>query len=131
MVLVESAAGPAAMNEFNMRDGELSEQIGRLEQQIEELGESLARCRKISLFSKAAMAAGGLFIVAMTFGAITFDPTVMVGSIAAVVGGTVLFGSNSRTEKDFAATMKAAEAHRTELIGRIDLRVVGGKANLN
>ena len=54
-----------------------------------------------------------------------FDPTVLIGAIAAVIGGTVVFGSNASTLKQTSADMKAAEAHRTELISRMDLKVVG------
>jgi hypothetical protein len=41
-----------------------------------------------------------------------------------VIGGIVVFGSNTSTSKQ-AAALKAAEAHRAELIGMIDLRPVG------
>jgi len=39
--------------------------------------------------------------------------------------GTVVFGSNTSTLKQTMTDMKAAEAHRTELISRMDLKVVG------
>jgi hypothetical protein len=58
-------------------------------------------------------------------GALGFDPTILIGAIAAVIGGTVVFGSNTSTLKQTSADMKAAEAHRTELISRMDLKVVG------
>jgi hypothetical protein len=54
-----------------------------------------------------------------------FDPTVLIGAIAAVIGGTVVFGSNASTLKQIMTDMKAAEAHRTELISRMDFKVVG------
>ena len=67
--------------------------------------------------------------MAIIIGAVGFDPTVLIGAIAAVVGGIVVFGSNTSTLKQTSTAMKAAEAHRTELISRMDLRVVGdGKA---
>jgi len=49
----------------------------------------------------------------------------MIGAIAAVIGGTVVLGSKTSTLKQITAEMKAAEVHRSELIGRMDLRVVG------
>jgi hypothetical protein len=112
-----------------MVDGELSEQISDLETEIEELAEKLARCRKLELFSKVAILSGGLLLLVLMLGLVRFDPTAMVGAIAAVLGGIVLFGSNTRTTKDYAAAMKAAEDRRMELIGRIDLRVVHDRAN--
>ena len=64
-------------------------------------------------------------ILVIIIGAVGFDPTVLIGAIAAVIGGTVVFGSNTSTLKQTMTDMKAAEAHRTELIGSMDLRVVG------
>ncbi len=107
-----------------MDDGELREQILRLEARIEELAGAIESCRKIILAAKAAMVLGGLLIVGTLLGAIMFDPTVTLGAIAAIIGGIVLFGSNSSTLEQATAALKAAEAHRAELIGRIDLRVV-------
>jgi hypothetical protein len=64
-------------------------------------------------------------ILAIIIGAVGFDPTAMIGAIAAVIGGTVVFGSNTSTLKQTMTDMKAAEAHRTDCISRMDLRVVG------
>ena len=49
----------------------------------------------------------------------------MIGAIAAVIGGTIVFGSNTSTLKQTTTAMKVADAHRAELISRMDLRVVG------
>jgi UPF0716 family protein affecting phage T7 exclusion len=106
-------------------DGDLHEEILHIQAHIEELTDIIERCRKIILFSKAAIAAGGILILAIVVGALGFDPTILIGAIAAVIGGTVVFGSNTSTLKQTSADMKAAEAHRTELISRMDLKVVG------
>jgi UPF0716 family protein affecting phage T7 exclusion len=106
-------------------DGDLHEEILHIEARIEELADVIESCRKFILISKAAMAAGGTLILAIIIGAIGFDPTVMIGALAAVIGGTVVCGSNTSTFKQTTTAMKAAEARRTELISRMDLRVVG------
>jgi hypothetical protein len=106
-------------------DVDLHEQVLKIEAHIEELADLIERCRKIILFSKATIAAGGTLILAIIIGAVGFDPTIMIGAIAAAIGGTVVFGSNQSTLNQTMADMKAAEAHRTELISRMDLRVVG------
>ena len=49
----------------------------------------------------------------------------MVGAISAVIGGIVVFGSNTSTSKQAAAAIRAAEAVRAELIGKINPRLVG------
>jgi len=106
-------------------DNDLREQISRLEAHIEELAEAIDRCRKVVLMSQAIIAVGAILVLAMMLGAIRFDPTVMIAAIAAVLGGTVLFGSNKTTSEQTTAALRAAEAHRAELIGEIDLRLVG------
>jgi hypothetical protein len=52
----------------------------------------------------------------VTLGAIRFDPMAMIGAISAVIGGTVVFGSNTSTLKQAAVAIKTAEALR----GRAD-----------
>ena len=108
-----------------MDEGDLREQIARLEDEIEDSGRTIERCRKIILVSKAAIVIGAILIVAMMLGLMTFDPMAMIGALAAMIGGTVVFGSNTSTLQQTAAAMQAAEALRAELIGKIDLRVVG------
>ena len=107
-----------------MDEDDLREQISRLEVHIEELAEAIEKCRKIILISKAAIAIGGALILAITFGAIRFDPMAMIAAITAVVGGIVLYGSNRSTLEQTMAAVRAAEAQRAELIGRIELRIV-------
>jgi hypothetical protein len=108
-----------------MADGELSEQIARTEADIEELAKTLDRCRKAMLFSKVAIAAGGIWILALSIGVFRFDPTTLIGTLAAIIGGVVVFGSNLSTSNQTTAAMKAAETQRAELIDMINLRTVG------
>ena len=108
----------------SMDNGDLREQISSLETHIEELTEVSERCQKIILISKIVVAFGGLGFVALALQPIRFDPIVIIGTIAALVGGVAVFGSNASTLKQTTAAMKAAEALRTEMISKIDLRVV-------
>jgi hypothetical protein len=119
-----TAAFKAEMSK-DMADGDLHDQIARIEAEIDELAKTLDGCRKAMLFSKVAIAAGGIWILAYLLGAISFDPAAMIGAIAATIGGVVIFGSNSSTSKQTTAAMKAAETRRAELIDMIDLRTVG------
>src|SRR5262249_24481428 len=64
--------------------------ILHIEAHIEELTDIIERCRKIILISKVAIAAGAILVLATIIGAVGFNPTVLIGAIAAVIGGTVL-----------------------------------------
>jgi hypothetical protein len=103
-----------------MTDGDLRDQIARLESDIEQLADGLDRCRKAMLLSKVAIVAGGALMLVYFLGAIGFDPAILIGALAAVVGGIVVYGSNSTTAKQTMAAMKEAESQRAKLIDMID-----------
>jgi hypothetical protein len=106
-------------------DSDLRDEILRLEEQIDDLADSMARSRRISQISKIAMVGGLIWTLATLLGAIPFVPAALIGAMAAIVGGIVLFGSTTTTSKETLAAMRAAEAQRAALIGRMQLRVVG------
>jgi ferric-dicitrate binding protein FerR (iron transport regulator) len=106
-------------------EGDPREQISRLEARIEELAEAAEQCRKIILISKTAIALGAILGLVIMLGAIRIDPMALIAAIAAVIGGTVLLGSNSSTLAEMTAAMKTAETRRAELIDGIELRLVG------
>ena len=110
---------------FESNDGDPHDQITRLETQLEELAESMARCRKIKLMSQIAIAGGGIWMLAVAIGLIALTPIAMMAAISAVIGGTVMYGSNTTTSREVEVAIKDAEARRAELIGRLELRVVG------
>ena len=101
------------------------DEISEIEARIEELAEIAVRCRKIILFSKAAIAAGVALLLVMMLGLFGSSQVAALGSIAAVLGGIVSLGSNVSTLQQTEAAIGAAELHRSDLISRIDLRVVG------
>jgi hypothetical protein len=105
-------------------DDEPPEQLSDLEVRIEELAGALERCRKTALVSKAAMAFGGILVAATILGVVTFDPMVMVAGFATLLGGVVLFGSNTSTANQLSESMRSSEALRAALIGRLDIRPV-------
>jgi len=101
------------------------DEISRIEAQLEELAEVRERCRKIILVSKVAIAVGVALLLFMMLGLFGSDQVVAIGSIAVVLGGIVSLGSNISTLQQTMAAMSAADARRSDLISRIDLRVVG------
>jgi uncharacterized protein YacL len=101
------------------------DEIMRLEARIDRLATRIENCRKIIVVSRAVVAVGGLLLAAMILGVLRFDPLAMVVGIVAVLGGIVLAGSNGTTATQAEAELKSAEARRAELIGGIELQVVG------
>jgi hypothetical protein len=105
--------------------GDPRDQIARLETRLEQLDEALARCWKIKLIAQIALAGGGAWMVAALVGIIGFDPIAFMAAISGVIGGTVLYGSNTTTTKEVSAAIADAEDERAELIESLDLEVVG------
>ena len=107
------------------------DEIARIEQRIEDLQAAIERCRKLSLAARTAIGAGGLWIALTVTGLVSFVPWLVIAALAAVIGGTVLFGSNSTTWTQAESALKASEAMRSELIDRMDLRVVEERRTLH
>ena len=102
-----------------------TDDISLIEERLEGLAEVSERCRKIILVSKAAIAGGFALLVVTVLGLFGSSQVAALGSIAAVLGGIVSLGSNVSTLRQTTDAISAAEALRSDLIGRIDLRVVG------
>jgi hypothetical protein len=102
------------------------DEISRIEARLDELAEVAERCRKFILVSKAAIAGAAALLLVMILGLLgSSNPVAAIGSIAVILGGIVSLGSNISTLRQTMAEMSAAEVQRSDLIGRIDLRVVG------
>jgi hypothetical protein len=80
------------------------------------------------LVSKAAIVAGVTSPIFMMLGLFESNEVAAIGSITVVLGGIVSLGSNASTLRQTMAAMKLAEALRSDLISRIDLRVVGERS---
>ena len=122
VTVMAALSSPAGSNV--MADDEIDD-ISALEARIEALAEVAERCRKIILASKIAIAAGVALLLLVILGLFGSGPSGALGSIALVLLGIVSLGSNVSTLRQTDAAIGAAEALRSELIGRIDLRVVG------
>jgi histidine ammonia-lyase len=104
------------------------DEISRIEARLEELAEVSERCRKFILASKAAITGGAVLLLVTMLGLLGSSQVAAIGSIAAVLGGIVSLGSNASTLRQTMDAISAAEALRSDLIGSIDLRVVGDRA---
>ena len=114
----------AVDNARALEQDEPHDDIERIEAQLEQLATVLERCRKVGLFAKAILACGGLLLVAVLVGAVAATPLAVLGSLAALVAGTVLYGSNYGTLQHTTAAIAKAEATRTKLIDGRELRLV-------
>jgi hypothetical protein len=110
-----------------MDEDDAIDEISRIEAELEELAVVSERCRKIILVSKAAIAGGAALLLVMMLGLFGSNPVAAIGSIALVLGGIVSLGSNVSTLRQTMAAMSAAELLRSDLISRMDLRVVGDR----
>jgi hypothetical protein len=111
----------------SMHEDETIDEISRIEAQLEDLTEVCERCRKIEFVSRAAIAGGVAAPLLMLAGVFASSEAALIGSIAAVLGGIVLLGSNASTLRQTMAAIHAAEMLRSNLIDGIDPRVVDGK----
>jgi hypothetical protein len=105
---------------------DFSNEIAQLEARSEALRESIERCRKFLLAAKLTIAAGAVWIVLGMLSLVGYTSETTIAAIAAMIIGTVLLGSNSTTWTQAEAALRETEAMRIDLIGRMDLRVVGG-----
>jgi hypothetical protein len=96
--------------------------IGDLEAEIERLAEAAERCRKTIAAARILVAGGGVAVVALLSGAVGHRPEILVAAIAAIAGGTGLFGSSRGTLEELAAAIAARESRRNELIDTLDLQ---------
>ena len=101
-----------------------SYEISQLEARIEELAETAESCRKFILGSKAAIGGGVALLLAAMLGLFGAGLSALLGSIALMLGGVVLLGSNISTLRQTEAAIRAAELRRSALINRINLREV-------
>jgi hypothetical protein len=111
-----------------MTEDDPTDEISRIEERLEELAAVSERCRKIMLVSKVAIAGGFTLLVVVMLGLFGANQVAALGSIAVLLGGIVSLGSNMSTLQQTEAAMSAAERLRSDLISRIDLRVVGGRS---
>ena len=119
------------MTDADLREADPHDAIERLEAQIDELAARLESCRKFVLAGRVALLAGAVLLVTVLFGLIPFDPRLLLAAIAAVLGGIVVWGSNSSTADEAAAELAKAEAERAQLIGQLQLHTVAQRLTLH
>lgn len=107
------------------------DEIAEIEALIEHVAETVERCRKISLGARALTAAGGLAILLAMFATVAINPTLLIGGIAAAIGGFVLMGSNRTTREQHENLLRELEDKRRALIDGLALRRVEERPTLH
>jgi hypothetical protein len=107
-----------------MSEHDPNDEISDIEARIEALSETAERCRKFIRASRVAIAGAAALLLVAMLGLFGPGPIAALGSIALMLGGVVSLGSNVSTLRQTEAAIKAAEALRSDLIGRIELREV-------
>jgi hypothetical protein len=119
------------MTNADLRAADPHDEIERLEAQIDELAARLESCRKFILAGRVALLAGTVVLITVLFGLVSFDPRFLLAAIAAVLGGIVVWGSNSSTADEAAGELAKAEADRAQLIGQLQLHTVVERLTLH
>jgi hypothetical protein len=119
-----SGVADQPVHSLQMTEDDATEEISDIEDRIERLAEIAERCRKYILASKLAIGGGAALLVITILGLFGMGQTAALGSIALVLGGIVSLGSNVSTLRQTESAIGDAEALRSQLISRIDLRVV-------
>jgi hypothetical protein len=114
-----------------MTDEDVSSQISRLEDEIEQLAGTIGSCRKIMRVSKLAIMLGVLWIGALATGVFSPGPLSLIAATAAVLYGIVGYGSNLSTLRQSMGKMREAEGARRELISMIDFQMIEPNALRN
>ena len=111
-----------------MSDVDIHEQVEELEARSEALDEIITSCRKWILLAQAAIAAGLMALAASLAGLVWLDLPRTLLALAAMLGGTVLAGSNWSTLRKSQDEKTAIERLRIRIIDEAGLpRVAGGE----
>jgi hypothetical protein len=114
----------AVADREDLENDDPHKKIVRLEEHIEELAAKIESCRKFILASRIAVAGGGLVLAAMLVSVIWSDLGLMAAAVSLLLGGIVVWGSNSSTAKEAMKELAAAESERAALIEHINPRVI-------
>ena len=110
----------ALANQENLEGADPHEEIVRLEEHTEELAAKIGSCRKFILAARIAVAGGAVVLAAMLVGVTRSDLGFLAAAVALLLGGIVVWGSNSSTAKEATKELAAAETKRGVLIEQIN-----------
>lgn len=95
--------------------------IEALELDIEELGDQIARSRRLMTAGRVAAVAGPLLLLALILGLVAFSPARVLAALALLIGGIVLMGSSKSSTEELQRSLVRAEAQRDAAIDALGL----------
>jgi len=128
--MLRLAEASSAGEKGRVSEDELHSLVERLETEIEELAAKAEGCRKWILLARGLLCAGALSLLAIATALLRPDPVAVVLSIAAILGGIVLAGSNASTLQRTLAAIGVAEAQRAQAIDAAGLSSLSGNEAL-
>ena len=105
-----------------------TEQIERLEAQIDELREAIQRSRRLVVAGRACAFAGAALLMCLMLGLATFTPVRMIVGITVALGGLVLMGSSVGSTKQLELSLKQTEDERNAAIDALEFVELGDGA---
>ncbi len=103
------------------------EEIERLELQIDELRDAIARSRRLMRAGRASAVIGPALLVCLMLGVLDFTPVRMIVGIALAIGGVVLMGSSRASTEELERSLKRTEDERSAAIDGLELLPVGDR----
>jgi hypothetical protein len=97
-----------------------TEQIERLEAQIDELREAIWRSRRLIVAGRACAFAGAALFICQVLGLVTVMPARMIFGIVLGLGGLVLMGSSVGSTKQLELSLKQTENERNAAIDDLE-----------
>ena len=101
-------------------DEDRRERLQRFDAEIDRLAAAIELGRKVIPFAQVAVVVVGAVILAITIGAIGFDPTAIVGVSVALGMGILFLAWRRRRLTLMRGLLKIAKEHRAVLIDEID-----------
>jgi hypothetical protein len=105
-----------------------SEQIERLEAEIDDIQAAIRRSRKLVVAGWACGAAGAALLFGLLLGLVTVTPVRMIVGITAGLGGLVLMGSSVGSTRELELSLKQTDEKRNAAINALEFGPVGGTA---
>jgi hypothetical protein len=102
-----------------------TEQIERLEAQIDELREAIRRSRRLAAAGRACALVGAALLTCLMLGLVTVMPVRVIAGIVVGLGGLVLMGSSVGSTRQLEHSLRQTEDERNAAIDSLEFIDLG------